>query len=196
VLENWRSLVGPPGMSAADRVRLERAIETMIASPAWREMLQRYRWSDRYLAGEAFERFLGDEEARVVSILDKLGTATDSTTTSSMGRYPIVVFGGLLLTVIAFMFTAVRAPRSGDASVDRRAIAVIALAIALSVILIEAAGFVVSSIVLFWLTARAFDARHPMRDAIAAVLLSVGAYFVFARLLQIPLPAGMLAGWI
>ena len=60
----------------------------------------------------------------------------------------------------------------------------------------EAAGFVVSSIVLFWLTARAFDARHPTRDAIAAVLLSVGAYLVFARVLQIPLPAGVLAGWM
>ena len=80
-----------------------------------------------------------------------------------------------------------RAPRSGGAGIDRRAIGLIALAIGLSVILIEAAGFVVSSIVLFWLTARAFDARHPMRDAIAAVLLSVGAYLVFARVLQIQL---------
>jgi putative tricarboxylic transport membrane protein len=187
VLENWRSLVGPPDMSAADRARLERAVEAMVASPAWREMLQRYRWNDRYLAGEAFERFLSDEEARVVSILDKLGTGTVSTSASSMGRYPMVVFGGLLLTVIAFMFNVVRAPRSADARIDRRAIAGIALAIALSVILMEAAGFVVSSIVLFWLTARAFDARRPMRDAIAAVLLSVGAYMVFARVLQIQL---------
>src|SRR5687768_2841606 len=103
VLENWRSLVGPPDISAADRVRLERAVEAMVASPAWREMLQRYRWNDRYLAGEAFERFLADEEARVVSILDKLGTSTVSA--SGMGRYPMVVFGGLLLTVITFMFT-------------------------------------------------------------------------------------------
>ena len=187
VLENWRSLVGPPDMSAADRLRLERAVEAMVASPAWREMLQRYRWSDRFLAGEAFERFLADEEARVVSILEKLGTGTVSSSTSGMGRYPMVVFGGLLLTVGAFIVTTIRAPRSGDARIDRRAIAIIALAIALSVILIEAAGFVVSSIVLFWLTARAFDARHPMRDAIAAVLLSAGAYLVFARVLQIQL---------
>src|SRR5688572_22756505 len=95
-----------------------------------------------------------------------------------MGRYPMVVFGGLLLTVIAFMFSAARRERAVEGSAldgeSNGAIAIIALAIALSVILIEAAGFVVSSIVLFWLTARAFDARHPMRDAIAAVLLSVG----------------------
>ena len=196
VLENWRSLVGPPDMSAADRARLERAVEAMVASPAWREMLQRYRWNDRYLAGEAFERFLGDEEARVVSILDKLGTGTVSSSASSMGR---VSDGGLRRFVThryRLHVHTVRAPRSADRRIDRRAIAVIALAIVLSVILIEAAGFVVSSIVLFWLTARAFDARHPMRDAIAAVLLSVGAYLVFARVLQIPLPAGVLAGWM
>jgi putative tricarboxylic transport membrane protein len=196
VLENWRSLVGPPDMSAADRVRLERAVEAMVASPAWREILQRYRWNDRYLAGQAFERFLDEEEARVVSILKQLGTGGDATETARIGRYAIVVFGGLLLTVVVFIITAALARNAGDERVDRRASVIIAVAIVSSIILIEAAGFVVSSIVLFWLTARAFDARHPMRDAIAAVLLSVGAYLVFARLLQIPLPGGVLAGWM
>lgn len=196
VLENWRSLVGPPDMSAADRARLERAVEAMVVSTAWREMLQRYRWNDRYLAGEPFERFLASEEARVVSMLERLGTATDAAATSRMGSYPIVVFGGLLITVAAVILTRVRAPSNGGTRIDRRAIAVIAVAIALNVVLIEAAGFVIASVVLFWLTARAFDTRHPMRDAIAAVLLSVGAYLVFARLLQIPLPAGMLARWM
>jgi putative tricarboxylic transport membrane protein len=188
VLENWRSLVAPPGMSAADRARLEGAVEAMVASTAWRQMLQRYRWSDRYLAGQPFEQFLASEEARVVSILEKLGTSSDATAPSSMGRYPIVVFGGLLLTVAAFMVTLVRARGNGDADINGRAIAIIAIAIVLNVILIEAAGFVIASLVLFWLTARAFDPRHPVRDAIAAVVLSVGAYLLFVRLLQIQLP--------
>jgi putative tricarboxylic transport membrane protein len=188
VLENWRSLMGPPEMSAGDRARLEGAIDAMVHTPAWRELLERYRWSDRYLAGAAFDRFLDEEEARVVSILEKLGTAADATAAARVGVYPIVVFGGLLLTVIAFVFTAFRSRENAGAAVDRRAIAMIAFAIASSVILIEAAGFIVSSIVLFWVTARAFDRRHPMRDALAAVVLSVGAYVLFARLLQIQLP--------
>jgi hypothetical protein len=86
------------------------------------------------------------------------------------------------------MFTLVRARCNGDANINSRAIAIITVAIALNVVLIEAAGFVIASIVLFWLTARAFDARHPVRDAIAAVVLSVGAYLLFVRLLQIQLP--------
>ena len=63
-------------------------------------------------------------------------------------------------------------------------------------LLVERGGFVIASTALFWATARAFDPRHPARDAIFAVAVSVGAYLLFARVLQLPLPAGVLAGWI
>ena len=55
--ENWRSVVAPPGISQDDRRRFEGAIDAMVRSAEWREMLQRYRWLDRYLAGEAFAQF-------------------------------------------------------------------------------------------------------------------------------------------
>jgi putative tricarboxylic transport membrane protein len=86
------------------------------------------------------------------------------------------------------VFTSLRSRATVASSIDARAIALIALAIALSVLLINAAGFIIASIALFWLTARAFDRRHPVRDAIAAVVLSVGAYVLFAGVLQIQLP--------
>jgi hypothetical protein len=50
--------------------------------------------------------------------------------------------------------------------------------------------------VLFWFAARAFDERHPARDAVFAVAISVSAYLLFARVLQLSLPAGVLAGWL
>jgi hypothetical protein len=50
--------------------------------------------------------------------------------------------------------------------------------------------------VLFWLTARAFDEKHPTRDAFFALGVSVGVYVLFARLLELPLPSGVLVGWI
>jgi hypothetical protein len=46
------------------------------------------------------------------------------------------------------------------------------------------------------LTARAFDARRPWRDLCFAVAMSVGCYLLFARVLQVSLPAGLLAGWL
>lgn len=48
VLENWRSLVAPPGLGAGDRRRLERLVEAMVQSTPWRETLARYGWTDRY----------------------------------------------------------------------------------------------------------------------------------------------------
>lgn len=39
-------------------------------------------------------------------------------------------------------------------------------------------------------------ARHPLRDGVVAVALSVGAYVLFARLLDLALPAGVLDGLI
>jgi len=93
-LENWRCIVAPPGVSAADRQRLEGAVKTMVESPAWRETLERFRWNDRYQGSEAFAAFLDSEEARVLGILKKLGTGGDSAPT---GPYPVLVLAGLAI---------------------------------------------------------------------------------------------------
>jgi putative tricarboxylic transport membrane protein len=66
----------------------------------------------------------------------------------------------------------------------------------MNLLLLERAGFVIASAALFWLTARAFDQRHPIRDALFALGVSAGAYLVFARVLQLSLPAGLLEGWL
>jgi putative tricarboxylic transport membrane protein len=75
-------------------------------------------------------------------------------------------------------------------------VALIAGGITLTVLLAERAGFVIAAALLFWCTARAFDARHPVRDAIFAVGISLAAYLLFARVLQLPLPSGPLGRWI
>jgi putative tricarboxylic transport membrane protein len=49
---------------------------------------------------------------------------------------------------------------------------------------------------MFWLTARAFDDRHPIRDALFAVGMAIGSYLLFGRLLQLSLPAGPLERWL
>jgi putative tricarboxylic transport membrane protein len=206
-LENWRSLVAPPNMPAEGRARLDAAVAALVASVAWKDTLRRFQWNDRYLAGDAFSRFLTDEEARVQSILEKLGT-TAASAPAAPGYYPVFVIGGWTLSAAAFAWSLLRARRRvaatgaqrAEAGADARrphlkAMTLIAIAIVANVLLIERAGFVLASIPLFWLTARAFDARRPARDFGVAAALSIGAYFVFARLLQMPLPPGVLADW-
>jgi len=198
-LENWRSLVAPPGVSRADRQRLETAVAAMVQSAVWREALVRYRWNDRYLAGEEFARFVDSEEARVLGILRKLGTGgTTTATLASAGPYPLLVLAGLAITALVAGAAALRArkPATESFRAGSRAIALIAAGILLDVVLLERAGFVIASTALFWLTARAFGSSRPARDALFAVGVSICAYLLFARALQLTLPAGVLAGWM
>ena len=51
---------------------------------------------------------------------------------------------------------------------------------ALHVLLAESAGFIVAAAVLFWLVARAFDARQPVRDAGCALGVAAASYALFA----------------
>ena len=196
--ENWRSVVAPPGVSAADRRRVAGVIDAMVRSPEWREMLQRYRWLDRYLAGEAFEAFAKAEEMRVRAILQKLGTGENETTSlAEAGPYPLFVLAGLAIFAVAAVVN-VRRSQPRDAEPRRpkwRSLSLVGIGIALNLTLAESAGFVIASAMLFWFVARAFDQRHPVRDAAYACAVSVGAYLLFARVLQLQLPAGVLGGY-
>jgi len=199
--ENWRSVVAPPGLASDDRRRLEAAVEAMVRSEAWRETLERFRWIDRYLAGEAFDRFVAAEEARVQDILTRFGTGgEDAPTVTSSGPYPLIVLGGLMLCAAAIILGRVRGhnthtPRPKTQE-SLRPIALVAAGIVLDLALAERAGFVIASAALFWFVARAFDPRHPARDAAFAVAVSTGAYLLFGRVLDLQLPAGVLTGWL
>ena len=205
VFENWRSVVAPPGISAADRTRLEKTVEAMVRSAEWRAALQRYRWLDRYLAGEDFEAFSESEEARVNAILRQLGIGRRDTTPASAGAYPLLVIAALALFGAGAAIEGRRKAASAAAAVPRpagtgrdrvRGLALIAVGIVLDLALAERAGFVVASAVLFWFAARAFDDRRPVRDALFAAGFAAAAYILFARLLQLGLPAGPLERWI
>jgi putative tricarboxylic transport membrane protein len=210
VLENWRSLVAPPGLTATDRRRLADVVDALVRSQPWHDTLARFQWSDRYLPDEAFAQFMAGEEVRVQSILAALGTGTPAPAAggSAIGRYPLFVLTGLAIATMAFIVSsgrrrfAVPGADTAEAIADtsdgaaRRALLWIGAAIVVNVLLLERAGFILASIPLFWLTARAFDDRHPLRDAAFAVVLSTAAYVVFARVLQIGLPPGLLARWL
>jgi putative tricarboxylic transport membrane protein len=73
VLTNWRSVVAPPGVSAAQKQALSEAIDKMAKSAAWKDILKQKGWDDAYLAGPAFEKFLKDEQVRVRGVLMSVG---------------------------------------------------------------------------------------------------------------------------
>ena len=73
VLTNWRSVVAAPGISAEQKKVLADAIEKMVKSPAWQEVLKQKGWDDAYLPGDAFADFLKKENARVTDVLKSVG---------------------------------------------------------------------------------------------------------------------------
>jgi putative tricarboxylic transport membrane protein len=200
--ENWRSVVAPPGLTTDDRERLTAVVAAMVRTPEWRELLARFRWLDRYLDGEEFATFAADEERRVRAILRELGAGRER----PLAAYPLFVLAGLAVFGAVAAVSIVRQRRSEPAGMlEWRPLALIAAGAALHVLLAETAGFIVAAAALFWLIARAFDARHPWRDAACALGVAVASYALFDYALQLPLPAGVslrglrssvLGGWL
>ena len=73
VITNWRSVVAAPGITAAQKKNLEEAVEKMVKSPAWKEILKQKGWDDAYVPGDAFAKFLKDEQVRVRKVLSDVG---------------------------------------------------------------------------------------------------------------------------
>jgi hypothetical protein len=193
--ENWRSVAAPPGLAAAERRRVEELIARMVRSDAWRDALERYRWIDRYLAGDAFARYADSEEARVRAILRQFGT--DRAESTSAGAYPLAVLAGLVLCAIAVVVERAGAGRGVPVPpVRTRPLLFVTVAATAFLVLAEPAGFTAAAAALFWLTARAFDSRHPVRDVAIATAVAAGAYLLFARVLELALPRGLLERWL
>ena len=71
-LFNWRGVFGAPGITEAQKNALLAAIETTAKSPAWKETVTRMDWTDIYLSGDAFGKYLDEENKRIGDILAKL----------------------------------------------------------------------------------------------------------------------------
>jgi putative tricarboxylic transport membrane protein len=196
--ENWRSLVAPPGITPEERARLTAVVAAMTRSAEWRELLARFRWLDRHLAGDEFAAFAAAEERRVRVILRELGTSAAPGGDNAVDLYPALVLAALALLGVAAAATLRRERRAKTAQpkLAWRPLGLIGAGAALHVLLAETAGFIVAAALLFWLIARAFDARHPLRDAACALGVAGASYALFTFALGLPLPGGALGAWL
>ena len=56
VITNWRSVVAAPGISADDKKKLADAVDKMVKSDAWKEVLKQKGWDDAYMSGDALRQ--------------------------------------------------------------------------------------------------------------------------------------------
>ena len=139
----------------------------------------------------------------VVVALDGLNQA-ESTSASGVGAgFMPKVVGVVLIALSVALLVQVARNRlgrpdeaEGDVDVRRTRWVPLALCVAAVVVFIagvEVLGYVIVSSVAFWVTAWALGARHVARTLLIGVVLALVVYLSFTRLLDISLPAGILA---
>jgi putative tricarboxylic transport membrane protein len=108
---------------------------------------------------------------------------------------PIAVGGGALLVFVGLVVERVRRRRGTDAvePMNRRAVAIVGAGLLVYMALLPAAGFVIASTLLFWVTAIALGGRARARDLLVGAAFSVAVYVVFTAGLGLSLPAGLFA---
>jgi len=73
VITNWRSVMAAPGINDAQKKALNDLVEKLAKSNAWKDILKQKGWDDAYLGGDAFAKFLKDEQVRVDKVLRSVG---------------------------------------------------------------------------------------------------------------------------
>jgi putative tricarboxylic transport membrane protein len=73
VVENWRGVVAPAGISDQEEQALEDLLVRMARTDEWRDALARRGWGDALLAGPEFEEFVRTEQDRVSRVLAEIG---------------------------------------------------------------------------------------------------------------------------
>lgn len=70
---NWRGVLAPPGISDESRAALVKVLEELHGTQGWKDALVKNGWTDAFLTGEDFEKFLVDQDNRVSETLTELG---------------------------------------------------------------------------------------------------------------------------
>ena len=116
---------------------------------------------------------------------------------------PAVIAAALVVLGLSLSGVALRGGWSSDlpevaeaGPPNRTALAWLGGGMLLNLVLIEPLGFSVGAAVQFVCTARAFGSRAPLRDAVIALAVSLGAFFLFVEALGVNIGAGVLEGAI
>jgi putative tricarboxylic transport membrane protein len=108
----------------------------------------------------------------------------------------LVVLGIWLAVEVLMGRTAKPSEESEDADVslptDWVTVGLLAISLIVYLYLIERAGFILASSLLFYGAAFAMGSRRYLRDAAVAIILSVVVYYVFTAGLDLRLPQGVL----
>ncbi|MGD9943147.1 MAG: tripartite tricarboxylate transporter substrate binding protein [Burkholderiaceae bacterium] len=70
---NWRGVFAPPGITPAQRQALVDLATRMHASKQWKDLVAQRKWTDVFLAGDAFSKMLAEDIASTEAVMKDLG---------------------------------------------------------------------------------------------------------------------------
>ena len=75
VSANWRSVVGPRGLTPAQIAYWDQTLGTMVKTPEWQESLRTNQWEDEYVTSSGALKFMREEYKDLEALLTDLGDA-------------------------------------------------------------------------------------------------------------------------
>ncbi len=110
--------------------------------------------------------------------------------------FPYMTAAGLVVLAALLFVQALRGGWQPDdekeVRIDWIAVAFVAAGLLANVLLIRPLGFTAASVILFVLVAHGFGSRQPIRNALIGLVLSLAAYFGFAKALGVNIGAGVI----
>jgi putative tricarboxylic transport membrane protein len=74
-LSNWRAIIGPRGLSAAQVAYWEQVLEKVVATDEWKAVLEKQFWDGNFLRSREFGKYMEHEYAQTKAIMTELGLA-------------------------------------------------------------------------------------------------------------------------
>ena len=110
--------------------------------------------------------------------------------------FPYMTVAGLAVLAVLLLVAAARGgwqpEEEKETSIDWKAMGFVVAGLVANAALIQPLGFTAASVVMFVLVCFGFGSRHPLRDALIALVLALAAYFGFARALGVNIGAGLI----
>ena len=75
IVSNWRSMVGPRGMTEAQVAYWEQAFKRFVESDEWKKELETNFWTSEYMRSAETRKYLDQDNAQVRAFLAELGLA-------------------------------------------------------------------------------------------------------------------------
>lgn len=74
-LSNWRAIIGPKGLSAAQIGYWEEVLSKVVATDEWKAVLDKQFWDGNFLRSREFAKYMDHEYAQTRTLMTELGLA-------------------------------------------------------------------------------------------------------------------------